>query len=295
MKTQNKAVLLALLAVFFWSTVAVPFKIGLQYFSYIHFLFSTILIALLISAIYVSIGKKWNVLHTLKAKDWLLSLLAGFLNPFLYYLMLFKAYSLLPAQIAQSLNYTWPIMLVLLSAPILGQKIKKKTLSTLFIGFVGVYLIASQGQPMNFKPSNTFGVNLAISTSVVWALYWLINTKIKTDAAINLFLNFAFGALFTLPLVLISPDGFPHDIKGWIAVSYAGVFEMGITFIVWLTAMRLTQRTDQISHFVFLSPFLSLVFIFLILKEKIYLTTFLGLILIIGSILVEKKVWKKHN
>ena len=35
---------------------------------------------------------------------------SGFLNPFLYYIILFKAYSLLPAQEALSLNYTWPLV-----------------------------------------------------------------------------------------------------------------------------------------------------------------------------------------
>ena len=38
----------------------------------------------------------------------------GFLNPFLYYVVLFKAYDLLPAQEAQPLNYTWAITLAIL-------------------------------------------------------------------------------------------------------------------------------------------------------------------------------------
>ncbi|NJK98814.1 MAG: EamA family transporter, partial [Bacteroidales bacterium] len=48
----------------------------------------------------------------------------GFLNPLLYYLVLFKAYSLLPAQIAQPLNYTWPLILVILSIIFLSKNIR---------------------------------------------------------------------------------------------------------------------------------------------------------------------------
>ena len=39
----------------------------------------------------------------------------GLVNPFLYYLVLFKAYDLLPAQEAQAINYTWALMLAFLS------------------------------------------------------------------------------------------------------------------------------------------------------------------------------------
>ena len=48
------------------------------------------------------------------------------------------AYSLLPAQVAQPLNFIWPITLVLLSIPILKQKLKLKSLFALMLSFVGV-------------------------------------------------------------------------------------------------------------------------------------------------------------
>jgi len=54
------------------------------------------------------------------------SALLGLINPFIYYLILLKAYQLLPAQVAQPLNMIWPIILVFLSIPLLGQKIKGK-------------------------------------------------------------------------------------------------------------------------------------------------------------------------
>jgi len=294
MTKQKKAYLYAFIAIFFWSTVAVPFKIGLQHFHYIHFLFITIAIAVLVSFITLVIQKKLSIIKTLSKNDWIWSIIAGFLNPFLYYLMLFKAYSILPAQIAQALNYTWPIMLVLLSVPFLGQKINLVGFGTLIVGFLGVYLIASQGQPWPLKPSEPFGVLLAISTSIVWASFWIINTKLKTDSVVNLFINFSTGLLLTFPLALLTPVNYKVPLQGWLAVSYSGVFEMGITFVIWLTAMRLTTRTDKISNYVFLAPFLSLLFIYLMLEEKIFGTTFLGLLLIIGSIFLNKYVNKKY-
>ncbi|HAM97435.1 MAG TPA: EamA family transporter [Marinilabiliales bacterium] len=288
MKNNSKAIFFALLSVLLWSTVAVPFKIGLSHFHYIHFVFITITIAVLVSFVALLLQKKLKLLRILTRKELQLSVFGGFLNPFLYYLILFKAYSILPAQIAQALNYTWPIMLVLLSVPFLGQKLKLKSMATLLLGFMGVYFIASQGQPWPLKPAQPFGVMLAIGSSVIWASFWIINTKSVLDVSLNLFLNFCTGWVLTVPLLFLIPLPANIPIIGWSAAVYSGVFEMGITFIVWLMALKLADRSDTISNFVFLSPFMSLFFIYLILHEQIYLTTLLGLGLIIAAIFIDK-------
>jgi drug/metabolite transporter (DMT)-like permease len=292
MQQQHKALLYTLTAVLLWSTVAVPFKIGLTHFHYLHFLFVTLSIAVMVMFFTLVFQKKLALIKNLTRKDWFIGIIGGMLNPFLYYLMLFKAYSILPAQIAQALNYTWPIMLVLLSVPFLGQRLNLKGFSTLLIGFAGVYLIASQGQLWPIQPAQPLGVLLAISTSLVWAVFWIINTKSKVDSGVNLFINFATGWLLTLPLIFTVSWNYAIPFNNWIAVAYSGVFEMGITFVIWLTAMKLTSRTDRISNYVFLSPFLSLFFIRLFLKEQIYDTTLIGLVLIIASIFLNKWVSK---
>lgn len=295
MNRQKKAYIFAIIAIFIWSTVAVPFKIGLQHFHFIHFLFITITIAVLVSLSTLIAQKKMQLLKELTKSEWTWLIIGGFMNPFLYYLMLFKAYSILPAQIAQALNYTWPIMLVLLSIPFLGQKINLKGFGALLIGFIGVYLIASEGKPWPLQPSEPLGVILAVSTSIVWAGFWIINTKLKIDGILALFVNFSTGWILTLPIALYIPFDYAIKMQGIIAVIYTGLFEMGITFIIWLMAMKLTERTDKISNYVFLSPFLSLFFIYLFLNERIYITTFTGLILIIGSIFLNRYFSNKKN
>lgn len=293
MKNQNKAYLLAFLAILLWSTVAVPFKIGLRYFHFIHFLAISIAVSVLILFVTILVQNKLILIKKLSANEWWWLIIGGFINPFLYYLMLFKAYSILPAQIAQALNYTWPIMLVLLSVPFLKQKLNAKAFAALLVGFVGVYLIASQGQPWSLQPSEPVGVIIAISTSVVWASFWIINTKVKTDGVVSLFINFLVGFVLILPLSLFIPINYNMPVVAWFTVVYTGLFEMGVTFIIWLSAMRLTERTDRISNYVFLSPFMSLFFIYLILNEHIYITTFVGLSLIISSIFLNKYFSKK--
>ncbi len=80
------------------------------------------------------------------------------------------------------------------------------------------------------------------------------------------------------------PTPIPDSAEGWFAALYVGVFEMGITFVLWLMAIRLAPRSDRISNLVFLAPFLNLVFASQVLGEKIYLTTVGGIILLVAGI-----------
>ncbi|NMC99643.1 MAG: EamA family transporter, partial [Bacteroidales bacterium] len=75
------------------------------------------------------------------------------------------------------------------------------------------------------------------------------------------------------------------------AAFYIGIFEMGITFLLWLMALQLASRTDKISVYIFLSPFISLIFITGILGEHITFQAIIGFVLIAIGILISK--WKE--
>ena len=156
------------------------------------FIFSSFVSLIALFLIIVSQGKISSLIKSSK-KDYLHSALGGFLNPFIYYIFLFKAYALLPAQEAQPLNYTWPIMLILLSIPLLKQKISLKSLLAICISFFGVFVISTHGNILAFHFSNLNGALLALCTAVIWALFWILNIKDKRDELIKLFLNFFFG------------------------------------------------------------------------------------------------------
>ena len=77
------------------------------------------------------------------------------------------------------------------------------------------------------------------------------------------------------------------DRGGLLAGAYVGCFEMGFTFVLWLTAMKLVSATAKVANLIFLSPFLSLVLIALIfLGPLVYLAGMLG----IGAVIAETGV-----
>ncbi|HKL67549.1 MAG TPA: DMT family transporter [Bacteroidales bacterium] len=288
MSDNTRSFLLALLAVFFWSTIATAFKIALAELSPAQLLFTASSTAVLVLLIISAVEGKLNTVLKTDRQGVLMSALLGLLNPFVYYLVLLEAYKLLPAQVAQPLNMIWPITLVFLSVPMLKQKIPARSFIALFISFAGVYLVSSQGKPFNPGKSDWLGVILATGSSVFWALYFILNLKDKRDESNKLLLNFLISTIYIAIYLVFTGDFGDFGTRGILAGIYTGIFEMGLTFYVWLKALKLAETSDKISNLVFLAPFLSLVFISAILGEQIYYTTFAGLVLIVGSILFQK-------
>jgi len=288
MNSNQKATIFAGLAVFFWSTVATAFKIALREFDFIQLIFyaSGVTVILLFFALLYQ--QKLHLIFRQTPGQWLYSLLMAAFNPLLYYLVLFKAYSLLPAQVAQPLNMIWPITLALLSVPLLKQKISWISVGALCISFIGVFFISSQGGMDGFNNTNPLGVLLAAGSSILWSLYWIFNVRDKRDEVVKLFLNFAIGFIFLAPVVYLFSDFEIHIGKSFYAVIFTGVFEVGITYVLWLKAMNLTTSNAKIGNLVFFAPFMSLVFIHFILKETIYITTFIGLVFIVAGVLVQQ-------
>ncbi len=288
MVKQKKAYFYAAAAVLLWSTVASAFKISLRYLDVLPLLFLASVFSTFILFCFLLSLKKLALLTTLAKKDYLHSALLGLLNPFLYYLLLFKAYSILPAQEALVLNIIWPKMLVLLSIPLLKQKIKLKSIFAILISFLGVFLIATRGRPLAFRFTNITGVSLALASSVIWAMFWIYSVKDRTDEIVKLFLNFAFGSLFIFLAMLLSSSAKIPSPNALLGAIYIGLFEMGITFLLWLKALKLSKTTAHVAGLIYLVPFLSIVVIHFAVGEKIFPSTPIGLLFIITGIILQK-------
>jgi drug/metabolite transporter (DMT)-like permease len=289
MKQSSKAQLYALCSVVLWSTVATAFKLGLQTLSPLYLILTASVFSLLTFFVVILIQGKLNELFTISISGLGKSALLGALNPFGYYLILFQAYSLLPAQVAQPLNMIWPVTLALLSAPLLKQKITVRNIIAILISFVGVVFISSQGSLAGMANTNLTGALLAVGSSIIWALFWILSVLDKRDEIFKLFWNFAFGLLYLILTAFFFTDFSWPDSKGLPAAVYIGLFELGITYILWMKAMQLSENNAKTGNLIFLSPFLSLVFIHFILGETIFYTTFIGLAFIISGIWYQQK------
>ena len=288
MKPSSKSYLHVAIAVASWSTVATAFKIGLRHYSYYELLLVSAFTAMLVFALVVSFQKKWYLLKRINRKEWHLFALTGLLNPAGYYLILFKAYELLPAQIAQSINYSWAIVLTLLLSLFMKQRIPALKFLGMAISLGGVALISLGSESFSGLQLSVTGLVLAFISSFVWASFWILNKKSEhIDNVLALFVSFLFGSVYLL-IGCLFVEVQLHSLKGVLSSVYVGLFEMAIPFIFFGLALKKTDNPALINQLCYLSPFISLFIIQAVLGEPIYITTIVGLLLIIGGILFNE-------
>ncbi|MGM0653759.1 MAG: DMT family transporter [Thermodesulfobacteriota bacterium] len=289
MKNQRKAYFFALATVLLWSTVASAFKVSLRYVSAVELLFFSSIFSVIVLAIILILQQKTTLLVQASARDWARGVLFGAINPFAYYLVLLQAYDLLPAQQAQPLNYTWAITLSLLSVPLLGHRLGGRDYVAVALCYFGVYVISTSGNIFSFSFENPLGVGLALGSTLLWAVYWLLNTRDHREPVVGLFINFTCSLPMIGLVFLFTGGSLSIPFHGLLGAAYVGCFEMGISFVLWLMAMKYTESTAKIANLIFLSPFLSLVFIHVLVGEDIRLSSFVGLVLIVGGLVIQNR------
>jgi len=211
----------------------------------------------------------------------------GLLNPFSYYLLLFRAYDILPAQQAQIINYTWALTLTLLSIPFLKQRVSWQQWCAIAVSYAGVFVIATKGKVLGFEIENPVGILYALASTVVWALYWIFNTKDNRDPVVGLFLNFLCGCPMVFVYLMMTDGLAGISITGALGAAYIGIFEMGVSFVLWLRAMRLTESTAKIANLIFISPIVSLFLIRYFVGEEILISTIVGMGFVLSGLAIQ--------
>lgn len=289
MKANNKALMLAGIAVLSWSTVATAFKIALTHLTYYEMLVVASATSLLIFGILMTVQRKWALAAKLTARQWGILAGLGLLNPVAYYLVLFRAYDLLPAQVAQPINYAWPIVLLVLLALFAHQPIPPRKYIGMVVSLGGVTLISMGSGSLGQGGIPVGGLLLAALSAILWASYWMLNNRYKEefDSSLTCFMSFFFGTLYLLAgtcVVEVHIDTLPGILSG----MYVGGFEMGIPFICFGLAMRIGSNPALVNQLCYLSPFLSLFLIALVLGEQIATTTYIALVLIVLGIVYNQ-------
>jgi len=288
LKNQNKAYVFAGIAIFFWSTVASAFKLSLEHLEPIQLVFYSTLFSVCVLFVILIYQGKAQLIKRFSRADLLRCALLGLLNPCLYYIILFQGYDALPAQEAMVINFSWPVMMVILSIPILKQSIDIKSFLSIILCYIGVIAIATGGDLLSLSFNSPKGVFYMLFSTVIWSLFWLLNTKNKNDPLVSLFLIFLFSSPIIFLIMYFTDSFVVPSIEGLMGSIYIGFFEMGISIILWQSALKISTTVSRVASLVFITPFMSLVVLYLALGEKILASTFFGLILICAGLILQK-------
>ncbi len=153
-----------------------------------------------------------------------------------YHALYFAALHWAPPVEANLLNYLWPLLIVLLSAPLLGLPLGARRLAGVALGFAGCALLVGGGA--RFPAGAWLGFLCAIGCAVVWALYSVLAKRlhaVPTEAVAGFCAASAILAALAHALFegWVTPDA-----RQWLALLLLGAGPVGLAFFLWDHGMK---------------------------------------------------------
>jgi drug/metabolite transporter (DMT)-like permease len=287
MSNTKKGYIYLALCITCWALIPIASKEILSALDNIQMLFYSTIISTLILFIFVILQKKIKLIFSYTKKNYFYITLIGFIGIYFNYLMLYKAFSIANPVSVFILNYTWPVFLFVISIFVFKEKLTLKKIVAILISFFGIIIIVTKGNIYKINLGNIKGDFFALLAALSAAVYSVIGKKMNFEKTTSVFLYFFVVLIFITPTLFILSTFKIPDLKSlfWILVN--GTFINGISFIFWFKALEYL-KTHIISNGIYLTPFLSLVYLNLFLGQKIYLSAIVGLMFIaLGIIIVS--------
>jgi len=175
-------------------------------------------------------GRSPRAALSLPGRVWLV----GIGGLFGYHLLYFIALRLAPAAEANLVNYLWPLLIVLMAAPVAGERLRWWHLAGAALGLAGVAALALGKGGVGFAGAHWPGYLAALGCAFVWALYSVLSRRlgtVPTDAIAGFCA--ASAALATLCHVATETTVWPATAGAWAAVAAMGVGPVGAAFYLW--------------------------------------------------------------
>jgi len=286
-----KAVGYGLVAVALWATVGSAFKLTLRHATPVQLLFYAALVSAILLVVILACRGEIGQLVAGSCKSWWRAALLGLVNPVAYYLLLFSAYDRLPAQEALALNYSWPLMLMLLGSTVQRRWPRGRDMVAGAICYAGIWCVATRGDVFSLRFADPLGVGLALASTVAWAASWIVSRSDPRPPVVVLAQNFLVAVPVLAIVVAAKGGGFVVDGYALMGSAYVGAFEMGVTFVLWLLALRYAANPAVVGNLSFLAPVASLFLICIVVGEPLKTSTLVGLPLILTGLVIQN--WRQ--
>jgi drug/metabolite transporter (DMT)-like permease len=156
-----------------------------------------------------------------------------------YHALYFLALRFAPPAEAGLLNYLWPLLIVLFSSLLPGERLALHHIVGALLGLIGTVLLFAGNSSGGFAPGQAPGLIAAFVAAFVWAAYSVMSRKLKavpTDAVAGFCAVTAL--LATLVHGLVEVTVWPETPAQWLAIIALGVGPVGAAFYAWDIGMK---------------------------------------------------------
>jgi drug/metabolite transporter (DMT)-like permease len=206
----------------------------------------------------------------------------GVAGLFGYHFFYFTALGIAPPADASLIAFLWPLLIVLLSALLPGERLRWWHLAGGLAGLAGAGLLVTRGGGMALRPEFILGYLAALACAFTWSIYSVICRRfgnVPSDAV---------GGFcgVTAVLGLISHGLFEQtqwpDAAGWLAVMALGIGPVGAAFFVWDYGVK-HGDIKALGALAYAAPLLSTLLLILFGRAEASWTIALACLLIVGG------------
>ena len=229
-----------------------------------------------------------------KTKDYLIIFALGVIGIFLYDLFFYLGINAMQASQAFIINYLWPIMTVLFACIILKEKFTIRKIIAIIISFIGVIIVSSNGNLLSIEKSSLMGTIYCLLAALLYGLFSVLNKKQNYNKYTSMMLFYFNSTIISLIYVIATKRFFVPELSQTLGLLWIGMFTSAIAYTSWALALA-KGDTARISNIAYLTPFISLVWTGIVLKEKISFYSVLGLVIIVLGIFIQMKNKKEES
>ncbi len=294
MGNKVKGTVYVLICVALWALIPVVSKMGQTTLDNHQFLFWSSLVSFIVLSLTATFSGTLGEIKQYCLRDWGYLLFLGLLGTYIYYLFLYLGYSQAVGMEVLVVQYTWPILIVILSIIILKERLNTRKGAAILLGFIGVVIVLTKGEFQNIHVSNLSVIVLVGAGALCFALFSVLSKKVnKEPVGVTAIYFFSACAASFLSMLYYSEFSFPSSTE-IVPVLLNGILVNGFSYVFWLIALKSTEAS-YLAPFTFITPVLSAIYLILFFDEPMVPAYGIGLICVISGGLVNSIPFKKEG
>lgn len=282
---MKKEYLYAGSAILLWSTAATVSKMMMSALNNVQLLWISSFFAGTFLLIVNLCSGRLKEMKKYSLKDIFTMILIGLPGVFVYYMCYYAGADRMPASQAFIINYMWPICGVIFSCILLREKMTARKIIAICVSFAGLLLVMGKDL-LSFGADMILGALFCLTAAVSYGFFTAINKKMRYDKWISMMLNYQTAFVLATVINMVNGDLFVPNATQIAGTAWNGCLSMALACTLWAVALDMGQ-TEKISNLAYITPFLSLIWISLILKEEFKIMNLVGMAVIVGGILIQ--------
>lgn len=289
---MKKQYIYAFFAILCWSSIATISKLLLGSLDSMQITFLSSCFAFLYLLAANIFKGNMKLFKSFKPLDYLKMSGIGILGIFIYHLFLYMGIDRMDASQAFIINYLWPIMAVVSACFLLGEKMTARKTVAILLSFAGVIIVTANGNLLSIGKDTLTGAAFCVIAAVSYGLFTALNKKVEYDKYFSMMIFYFAAMVVGLIYIIATKGSIRLDFVQTVGLAWMGIFTNAIAFTFWAIALKIGD-TAKISNLAYITPFLSLVWTTLVLKEPFNINSLLGLGVIVLGIFIQLSDKKK--